>query len=378
MLSPAEVIRRTQEIIPTIKARASETEALRRIPEDTARLLSDAGLFRLYQPSRFGGFELPFGTLQLALSKEIGAACGSTAWVQSVLAIHGWMLGSFTDEAQEAVWAQNTCAVVATAVSPADGRATREVGGLRLDGTWEFSSGCELADWIVFRASVKDAAQGSNYWCLVPRSAVEIVDVWYATGLRGSGSQSVRVRNVFVPSAFTLDVTALRGSTRPLYGLPYIGAFQFAIAVPAIGIAKGSLALFQSETRQRPDRRAQSARQIRFARSAAEVDAAELLLARMAKDFESATAECRLLGTEDRIRFKRDASFAVYLCRTAVDRLVEVLGAHGVADSNPIQRAHRDIAAIASHHGLAWDVSGEIFGSFAFGVDPSDPMLLVG
>ena len=237
--------------------------------------------------------------------------------------------------------------------------------------TWEFGSGCEVADWILTRVTL---APGDIRWCLVPRSAIEIVDVWHAVGLRGSGSQNVRARELFVPDAFTLDVTALRGSPRPLYGLPYVGVFQFAVCLPALGLAKGALETFRRES-ARPERRTAASRQLRYARSAAEVDAAELLLARTAAAFEAATAEARVLGTAERIRAKRDAAYAATLCRSAVDRLVQVLGAHGLSDANPMQRALRDIVAIASHHGLSWDTSGELFGSFAFGIEPADPML---
>jgi 3-hydroxy-9,10-secoandrosta-1,3,5(10)-triene-9,17-dione monooxygenase len=370
-----ELIERTAALAPSIASRAGETERLRRLPSDIFEALRDAGLFRLYQPARFGGYELPYGTLQLALSSLLGAACGSTAWVQSVLAVHAWMLGSFHEAAQKAVWGENPTATIATATAPVDGAARVVAGGLVLEGTWEFASGCESADWIVFRANV--ASLGPR-WCVVPRTAVEIVDVWYATGLRGSGSQNVRVHDLFVADELTLDVLALRGSQRPYYGLPYIGVFQFAICLPVLGLARGALARFQRETRSRPDRQRAAARQLRFAQSTCEVEAAELLLARTGAELAASASEGRLLKTGDRIGFKRDAAFAARLCRSAVDRLVQVGGAHGVADANPLQRALRDIAAIASHHGLDWDTSGELFGSFAFGIDPTDPMLLQG
>ncbi len=368
-----ELIQRTAALAPAIAARAHETERLRRIPADLFAQLREAGLFRLYQPARFGGYELPYGSLQLALSSLIGAACGSTAWVQSVLAVHGWMLGSFHDAAQRAVWGENPAATIATATSPVDGVGRAVSGGIALDGTWEFASGCECADWIVFRANV---AELGARWCVVPRSSVEIVDVWYATGLRGSGSQNVRVHDLFVAGELTRDVLALRGSSRPFYGLPYIGVFQFAVCVPVIGLARGALAHFQAETRRRPERQRNAARQLRFAQSTCEVEAAQLLLARTAGELTAAATEGRLVKTADRVRFKRDAAFAAHLCRSAVDRLVQAGGAHGIADANPMQRALRDIAAIASHHGLDWDTSGELFGSLAFGIEPTDPMLL--
>lgn len=367
-----ELIERTAALAPGIAARATEAERLRRVPVANVDALRAAGLFRLYVPARFGGFELPYGSLQLAVSSLLGAACGSTAWVQGGFAVHSWMLGTFSPETQTTVWAANPDAAIATATSPVDGVARPVPGGFVLNGTWSFASGCDSADWMIIRANVPSAGWR---WFVLPQSAIEIVDVWYASGLRGSGSQDVRLHELFVADALTLDVLALRGSTTRLYGLPYIGVFQFAIALPALGLAKGALTAFREATQTQPDRQRAAARQLRFAESACEVDAADLLLARIARDFEAAQAEGRLLKRADRIRFKRDAAYAARLCRSAVERLVQVGGAHALADANALQRAQRDIAAITSHHGLSWDTSGELFGSYAFGLEPADPML---
>ncbi|MGH2364419.1 MAG: acyl-CoA dehydrogenase family protein, partial [Chloroflexota bacterium] len=94
---------RVRELVPMLRERAAECEQLRRVPEDVVSRFRKAGFFRILQPARFGGLELDYGLTQLAMS-ELGRGCGSSSWVQAVVASHGWLLGRFPIEAQEAVW----------------------------------------------------------------------------------------------------------------------------------------------------------------------------------------------------------------------------------------------------------------------------------
>src|ERR671938_847470 len=42
-------------------------------------------------------------------------------------------------------------------------------------------------------------AGAETVFAFLPPSAVEIIDTWYVTGLRATGTQDLRVDNVFVP-----------------------------------------------------------------------------------------------------------------------------------------------------------------------------------
>jgi alkylation response protein AidB-like acyl-CoA dehydrogenase len=376
-VSAAEFADRAAALRPALRDAALATENNRRVPPANVELLRAAGLFKLYQPERYGGYELSYGRLQLAVSTYLGSACASTAWMQSVMASHAWITANFLDVAQRTVWGDHPDALVATAFSTTAGvTVERAANGLVLDGTWEFSSGCESADWIILRAPIVLETGMTSMLCLIPRSELEIVDIWYAAGLRGSGSQNVRARSVFVADAMTLDILALRGSPTPLYGLPFMGVFPYTVAAPALGVARGAIDAFREETLARPERTTQTVRQLRYARSAAEVDSAELVLSAVADRLESATRERRIMTSAERVLCKRDMSFATLLSKQAVERLAGMLGAHGTADAHPIQRANRDLAAIASHFGLNWDNAGELYSSVAFGLAPKDPMAL--
>ena len=67
-------------------------------------------------------------------------------------------------------------------------------------------------------------------------------------------------------------------------------------------------------------------------------------------------------------RSTRDTSYAVKLCVAAVERLVVAVGAHGMLDDTPIQRAARDVHAVANHAANAFDTAGVPWARFALGL----------
>ncbi|WP_281824566.1 acyl-CoA dehydrogenase family protein [Sphingobium sp. BS19] len=375
------IVEKVSGLLGNIGARVAQTENLRKIPQESIDELANAGLFRLYQPSRFGGLELPYGPLQLEISTLLGSVCASTAWVQGGIAVHAWMLGTFPAAAQEAVWGNNPDARIATAFSYADCSCTATDGGYLLSGTWQFSSGIDASDWVIVRAPCKreDGSIDMRIFAC-PTGEVEIVDVWQAVGMRGTGSNDVKIGSLFVPAEHSISLASLRGERTAdhpgaLYSLPFATLFPFAVAAPAIGIARGALAYFAQDAKNSAAKQQQLTRQLIYAQSSAEVDAAESLLLLSAEVAAALVRNDALASRDDKALSKRNTAYAPELCRRAIDRLTRMLGAHGVNDDHPIQRANRDMITISSHFGLNWDNSAEIFGRQLFGLEPTDPMI---
>ena len=72
----------------------------------------------------------------------------------------------------------------------------------------------------------------------------------------------------------------------------------------------------------------------------------------------------------DRIRARRNQAYATRLALQAVEALNASTGGAGLQLSNPIQRAWRDVNAVARHVSLNWDAVGTMYGQHAFGLDP--------
>jgi resorcinol 4-hydroxylase (FADH2) len=98
----AEILYRIVKMRPEISARALASEKAKRVPAETMDALRDAGVFRLMQPKRFGGYE--YGPAEFAqVGFELGRACGSTGWCGTLAVCFGWMTAFYPLEAQQEV-----------------------------------------------------------------------------------------------------------------------------------------------------------------------------------------------------------------------------------------------------------------------------------
>ena len=97
------LIQRAAALVPMLRTNALAAEAARRVPEASFEALSEAGIFRMMAPKRYGGDEADFQT-QCDVLAEIGRGCPSTSWVATIFSAMGWLVGVFPDEAQEEVF----------------------------------------------------------------------------------------------------------------------------------------------------------------------------------------------------------------------------------------------------------------------------------
>jgi 3-hydroxy-9,10-secoandrosta-1,3,5(10)-triene-9,17-dione monooxygenase len=384
-----ELMARAEALVPVLRERAAEAEELRRLPDVTIGDLHESGLFRLLQPARVGGSELPFRSL-FELSAVIGQGCGSTAWVLANLAAHHWLLGMWHPEAQEEIWGESPDSLISSALIFARGRARPVPGGYRLSGRWPFSSGIDASTWNMFGAIVADEETGQSEprMLLLPKSDYTVIDTWQVIGLSVTGSKDVEVADVFVPAYRTLSTERIRGGPNrgselnpgSLYRLPAVSLFGFAIAGVSLGIARGAISHFSETTRTRLS--AYTGRniadftnmQVHLAEAAALADAAEAIVLRDCGEATRITEAGIVPSLEQRARYKRDGAFAAALCTRSVDLLFSATGGGAIYARNPIQRAFRDVHAANAHYNLNWDVNGAIYGRVALGLPPDAPL----
>ena len=116
-----------RDLLPTFRERAEEAERLRVVPEANIKELEETGFFRLLQPKRFDGLESDPIDFYTAV-RDIASACGSTGWVSSVVGVHPWQVALFADEAQQAVWGEDTSTRLSSSYAPT-GKARSTEGG---------------------------------------------------------------------------------------------------------------------------------------------------------------------------------------------------------------------------------------------------------
>src|SRR5258708_30966447 len=111
----AELSQRAEALVPILRERAAKAEELRRLPDETIEDLHRSGLFRILQPKRVGGSELPFRAI-VELVATISRGDGSTRWVLANLAAHHWLLGMWPQRPQDTISGELPYSIIGSAL----------------------------------------------------------------------------------------------------------------------------------------------------------------------------------------------------------------------------------------------------------------------
>src|SRR5712691_11831445 len=392
--SPDELIERARAMVPEIRALAEETERNRKISPHIIDKFREAELLRTSRPKEFGGFEYD-GETALKIALTISAACASTGWAVNGAVSNGRSMSHFPIETQREIWATDddpfSCACFSST-----GPAVPVDGGYLLNGHWSFASGVDHASWAYLGAFITppdaEAPPGKaneGAFFLLPIEDCEIIDNWFVNGLAGTGSKDIAVHDVFVPSRRILLFSDARAGTtpgvryhqNPIYRMPLLIHGASMLASTAVGAARGALdAYLEMINSGRKTRGALAGGQLpmaefatiqlRYAEAASNVEAAELILL---TDMRTMTQKLYAGGeitVADRIRCRRNQAYVTKLAVQAVEALNAATGGYGLMLSNPVQRAWRDVNAVARHVSLNWDAVGTMYGQHAFGLEP--------
>ena len=377
-----ELLGRAAELVPALKQRAARTEESRNLPRETVDDFHASGVLRAAQPKRYGGYDIDYGAV-LDIAAELGRGCGSTAWCYSIWASHNWAVGMFPLEAQDEYWAESPDTLSSTSLNPSNSSVEAAAGGYRLSGRWQFSSGCDYADWVMLAGN---AAEGLLYM-LLPKSDYLIDDTWRVSGLRGTGSKDIVVEDSLVPQHRTVLQAELRDGSypgrrihnTPNFRIPLGTMFSYTLAAPILGMAQGALEEFESHTAARVnytsgERMAESAPvHVRIAQAEAEVHAARLIMENDGREVFERARRDENPSLPERARIRRNQAYVARLSVSAVDRLFQASGGHAIFDGSPLQRFHRDAHAAAHHFSLSWDTVAEEYGRIMLGLEPKNP-----
>src|SRR5262249_5920399 len=272
-----------------------ETERLRRLPAENVADLLENGLYGLMTPKRFGGSELGSEAM-IDVTIELGSACPSTGWVYMLWTAHMWLLALFSKQAQEELWSNpNTLAssVVSTVgdVVPVD-------GGYRWTGRGFFSSGVDHCNWLTAAVPIKresEEGQPERRWLLIPREDFEIVDDWYTVGLKGTGTKTIVVDDVFIPEYRTLlnaDIETgpspgAQMPAHPMYCAISSANFTAAMGAPALAAAYGFLNTYEERLKGKSSAidDGLTVNMARYAQAVAQVDAVHAVTLQNAQRF---------------------------------------------------------------------------------------------
>jgi 3-hydroxy-9,10-secoandrosta-1,3,5(10)-triene-9,17-dione monooxygenase len=357
----AAFLSRIDGILPVLKERAAEAERLRRLPVESIRAMTDAGIFRAVQPKQWGGLEIDPETWFESVVR-IGSACPSSAWIHGVVGGHAWYTGLLSQEAQQDVWGENRDARISSSYAPT-GKAERVANGFRLSGRWAFASGVDHCEWIVLGGVIPDK-EGPEYRCfLVPAQDFKIdQDSWHVEGLQGSGSKEVTAdclvpeyRTHTVEQAYSEKEPGRSINSGPLFRMPWLSMFAYAVGAPAIGAAVGALDAFTEEQRARVSgfSGAKAAENpvlnIRLAEAVTLVNDARARIPRTWQDFYAKALAREEISAASRARCRYEGSYAMATSLNAVLKIFEIGGGGVLNSEKRFQRHLRDLMGMRNH-----------------------------
>ncbi|MEV6637862.1 acyl-CoA dehydrogenase family protein [Actinoplanes sp. NPDC051470] len=367
-----------RKTVPTLLENAERTERDLTPAPDSVAAVRAAGLFALTVPSAAGGSEADLVT-QVEVLAELGRGCPSTAWVVGLNAANkGVARLMLPDAAQNAVLADPDAVFCATQVASRGSSGVRVPGGLRVSGRWAMASGSELASLAMITVPLPDAATPVPAMTLVPLSDLSVDRTWRAAGLGGTSSHTLVAEEVFVPDGFVTFPDAFRpippesmfaGGLTAL--APMIGATRGALDLVADAIAGGRAPYMTTYARVADS----PLGRYWFTEARQRTDTAMRRTVRVAEVVDGLPPGSELPVTE-RVELRVELSTAARECREAMELLLDLHGASGFVEDNPLQRFWRDVAVGTRHPFFTPYILAEDYGRLAFDVLPTASLAL--
>lgn len=220
-----------------LRADAMRADEVRRLGPAVVALLRDAGCFRITADPLVGG--LGAGTAPLVrLARGLAALHPSAAWNCVVSNSHAATAGSFATPPRGDDTLPDADISYCGVYGSTDAQTRRHGDGVLLDGTWPNASNARHAQWATIDAAHE---QFGRVFLMVPVRELDLRDTWHVLGMRGTGSDTLIARDVFVPTSRLVTVADLerRGRERNLaLRIPKPVRTSFGLAAVGLGAAR--------------------------------------------------------------------------------------------------------------------------------------------
>jgi Acyl-CoA dehydrogenases len=388
-----QLLERAKAMVPDLRSRIKEVDELRRLPQKTVDELHANGIFKMLDPRRYGGAQLSFREY-MAIGSELGRGCGSTAWVVSLINMTKYLVAVSTKEKNhEELFGTDKNINICGVFEPRKCVIKKVEGGYFIEeGLWGFCSGSLHSDFFALAIPIVNEKGETidSGTCLLPRSDVNIIDDWYTIAMRGTGSNSVTVKNVFVPEYRAYSTAKpivgefacdnLKGET--LYNSAFLPVISLLLTAPALGMLRGALEYIMERLPKRRiqftkyDRQLDSAlTQKQLADAIMRIDTAHMHVFRAAEDIDLWAESGEYMSYEARARVRTDCSYAMTVAKEATDLIIMLGGASALAESNLLQRIYRDMMAHVLHGFMNPPLIHEMYGAIFSGQEPNTTLI---
>ena len=382
-----EYLRRAQELGPELDAAAEEIEQRRELPEAIIEALVERGLFRLLLPRTLGGAELR-PAAYVSVIEEVAKHDASTAWCLGQ-ACGCTMTSAYLDPAVAREIFGGKRAIVAWG-PPGPAEAHAVPGGYRLTGTWSFASGSHHAIWLGAHVAILDPngvlqlrPDGGRAMrtLLFPKASASLTDIWHVIGLRGTGSDSYTVTDLFVPEKYTVlrENAAKAHQTGLLYAFSSSNIYASGFAGVALGIARSALDAFVELARDKIPRGAKrtlrdnNVVQAQVSQSEARLCAARAFLLGSLDEIWRDVSGSRRLTMDHNTTIRLASTWAIHQARDVVDMAYHAAGATAIFENNSFERRFRDVHTVIQQY-QGRQAHFETVGQVLLGLEPEGGM----
>ncbi|MFO1160601.1 MAG: acyl-CoA dehydrogenase family protein [Reyranellaceae bacterium] len=259
----AGAVERARAVQSILDEHGPEMDRRRELTPEVVDALVAQDLLRLLLPRSLGGQEI--GLVEFCkVNETVAWADASTGWfVNQSNVSSATSAASMPHEAAAAVFA-GPRAGLAWGARHNNSTAIRVDGGYRLTGTWSFASGGRHTTWLGAHSAVQNPdgtphiryGKPDDRTFLFPRSQAKIIDDWHVLGLRGTGSDTYSVTDLFVPDdhAPARDIADERREHGPIYPIGSTLLYACGFCSVTIGLARRMLDTYIDLARSRHSR----------------------------------------------------------------------------------------------------------------------------
>jgi alkylation response protein AidB-like acyl-CoA dehydrogenase len=380
-----DLVARASKITPILVAEAPKIEALGQLTPAALEALHSSELYRILLPRQLNGHA---GGLEAfaKVMETLAGADASTAWCLGQAVGCSMAAGYVDTPVAREIWGDNPRGVLAWGFQQ-EGRAKVVPGGYQVTGKWGFGSGGHHATWMGAHCNVelpdgsllKDAdGKLIERTMLLRQDQLNWSANWDVLGLRGTGSDTYTLTNVFVPDAYTVrrDVAEERRIDDPFYRFTTTSAYSCGFSSVAMGIARSMLDELRSLAQtKKPSHTARTLRDNPVmhhlvAENEAKLRSARAFVLESIRGGVDCIARTGELDMENKVLMRLATTTAIARAKEVAEFAYHEAGAAAIFASSPFERKIRDIHAVAQQV-QARTGHIEVCGQYFLGFNPT-------
>ena len=359
--SPAACLERARQLIPLLQSAADRIDARNELPPDVLDAMFNAGMFKLLLPKSCGGAELK-PTDFIKCVEAVAQGDASAAWCMNQGSGCSMASAYVTPAVANEVWGGRED-VLAWGQGPG-AKAFQTDGGWRVTGSWTFASGSRHATWLGAMCPGFDAngtplrRPDGKPWertMLFRRDKADIDGVWDVLGLRGTGSDTYTINDLFVDDAHTMtrEYEPERREIGPLYSFQAMQLYASGFASVALGIARAMLDAFialaktKSQAWSTEALRSNQAVQNLIGYTDAAWKAARAGVHAAMDDAWDDVLRSGELSLDHRVQIRQATTYAIHTARDICHQIFHEAGSTAVFVKQPFERRLRDINSVS-------------------------------